>query len=347
MPQISLLDCTLRDGGFINGWRFGEVTIRGIFHHLTNAGIDVVEVGFLNAQAALDNNCTLLPNTSAVKKLFGHIPRKRALVVAMIDYGTCPLASIEPAANSFLDGIRVIFKKARMKEALAFCRALQALGYLVFVQPVSITDYTPDELNALLTLVGDLRPHAVSIVDTYGLLAPHEVLAYFHAFHRALPLEITVGYHAHNNLQLGFAACQALAQEAAMHAPLRQLLFDATLFGMGKSAGNTPLELLTLFENKRLPKRYDLGELLAALEAFVLPLCHAPSWGYQLPYFMAAAARVHPSYVLFLQNEAGLDAKTAFDLLQEIPQEKKLYFDRELADALCHKKGIAAAPHLR
>ena len=46
MQQISLLDCTLRDGGFVNDWQFGGEAIRGIYSHLVNARIDVIEVGF-------------------------------------------------------------------------------------------------------------------------------------------------------------------------------------------------------------------------------------------------------------------------------------------------------------
>ena len=30
MGQIELLDCTLRDGGYINDWKFGYYTIRDI-----------------------------------------------------------------------------------------------------------------------------------------------------------------------------------------------------------------------------------------------------------------------------------------------------------------------------
>ena len=47
MPNVKLLDCTLRDGGYINDWRWGYSTARDLVDTLTRAGTDIVEVGFL------------------------------------------------------------------------------------------------------------------------------------------------------------------------------------------------------------------------------------------------------------------------------------------------------------
>lgn len=44
MGNIYLLDCTLRDGGYINDWRFGEETIKGFCRKIAQTGIEIVEV---------------------------------------------------------------------------------------------------------------------------------------------------------------------------------------------------------------------------------------------------------------------------------------------------------------
>lgn len=46
MENIRLLDCTLRDGGYINQWDFGEKTIKSIISRLIEAGTDIIEVDF-------------------------------------------------------------------------------------------------------------------------------------------------------------------------------------------------------------------------------------------------------------------------------------------------------------
>lgn len=37
-------DCTWRDGGYINEWRFGEETIKRFCRKIAQTGIEIVEV---------------------------------------------------------------------------------------------------------------------------------------------------------------------------------------------------------------------------------------------------------------------------------------------------------------
>ena len=116
-----LLDCTLRDGGYVNDWKFGRDTIVNIFERLVSAGTDVIEVGFLDGRRSFDPDRSIMPDTEAAEKIYGRLNRGRSMAVAMIDYGTCDIGRLAPAKESCLDGIRVIFKKHRMEEALAYC----------------------------------------------------------------------------------------------------------------------------------------------------------------------------------------------------------------------------------
>ena len=47
MKNISVLDCTLRDGGYVNDWSFGENVIEDILHKLCRTNVDILEIGFL------------------------------------------------------------------------------------------------------------------------------------------------------------------------------------------------------------------------------------------------------------------------------------------------------------
>ena len=46
MKKIKLLDCTLRDGGYINDWDFGKESIIDITQKLENSNVDILEIGF-------------------------------------------------------------------------------------------------------------------------------------------------------------------------------------------------------------------------------------------------------------------------------------------------------------
>ena len=68
-----------------------------------------------------------MPDTRSAERIYGRMDKGRALVLGMIDYGTCGLQNIQPVNETFIDGIRVIFKKHIMHEALGFCADLKKL----------------------------------------------------------------------------------------------------------------------------------------------------------------------------------------------------------------------------
>ena len=46
MGRIQVLDCTLRDGGYCNQWKFGYENAKKIISSLVNAGVEIIECGF-------------------------------------------------------------------------------------------------------------------------------------------------------------------------------------------------------------------------------------------------------------------------------------------------------------
>ena len=205
MGKKLLLDCTLRDGGYVNDWEFGHNNLVSIFERLVEAGVDIIEVGFLDERRPFDINRSIMPNTESVQKIWGQISKKPKMIVGMIDFGTCSIRNIQPCSESFLDGIRVIFKKQKMYEAMSFCAELKKLGYKVFSQLVSITAYSDEELKELIKLVNGVEPYAVSMVDTYGLLNPVSLLHYYDILDAFVKPSISIGFHAHKNFQLGYS----------------------------------------------------------------------------------------------------------------------------------------------
>ena len=54
--EIKLLDCTLRDGGYVNDWEFGNGATTCIFERLNVSGIDIIEIGFLDQRRQPEQN---------------------------------------------------------------------------------------------------------------------------------------------------------------------------------------------------------------------------------------------------------------------------------------------------
>lgn len=329
MRQIQLLDCTLRDGGYLNDWEFGHGQLISILERTIESGVDIVELGFLDDRRPFDFNRSIMPDTASMKKIYGGVDKKSSMWVGMIDYGTCSIENIQPCDDSCLDGMRVIFKKGVMHEAMDYCAKVKALGYKVCSQLVSITSYSDEELMELIALVNEVKPYAVSMVDTYGLLTPDELIHYYDLLDEFVDEEISIGFHAHNNFQLAFANSITFLKKETRH----NVIVDGTILGMGKSAGNAPIELIMMDLNKNYGKSYDVAHILEAIEESVVKFQTQYRWGYQPFFYLCATNECHPSYVSQFQEKNNLSVTKLNTLLAKIePKEKKLLYDREVGD---------------
>ncbi len=325
-----LMDCTLRDGGFINKWNFGHGDMVNLFERAVSAGIDYIEVGFLDSREPFDINRSITPDTKGMDRLFENLDHGNSKIFAMIDYGTCPIENISDAKDSVIDGIRVMVKKKTRFEALKFCGELKKKGYMVFVQPVSITGYSDEEMTDLVKHINELDPFAMSIVDTYGLLDQSNLIHYYDLINGLLNKNVALGYHAHNNFQLAYSNSIALCERKSD----RTLLLDGSAYGMGKSAGNCPLELLVMYANSHMGKHYDISQILEMIDTGIMKIYEKNPWGYQLQYFLCASNDCHPKYAQHLLKKKTLSIRSIDEILKQIRKEDRLAFNEEYIEEL-------------
>ena len=126
--------------------------------------------------------------------------------------------------NENVDIVRIAFSKADVSRAKMLARELLECGYEVCLNFMSSHLYAPNELAAHAAEVGASIPY---VVDSLGCMSAKEVARYFEL------LPATAGLHLHNNLQ------QAVGTYSAVSCGI----VDATVFEMGRGAGNLPLEL--------------------------------------------------------------------------------------------------------
>jgi 4-hydroxy 2-oxovalerate aldolase len=336
MISPMLLDCTLRDGGFVNDWNFGFGSIKSIISRLDYAGVDIIEVGFIDERRAYDENRSIFPDTKSILPIFQNIDKPKAVVIGMIDYGTCAVDKISDQSESCLDGIRLIFKKKDQDGAIEFLRQIKEKGYKIFVNPVSITGYNDDETSVLIDKINKIKPYSVSIVDTYGLMHSKELLNYFDIFNKRLEKDIILGYHAHNNFQMAYANSITLLNKNLD----RPIAIDGTLYGMGKSAGNACTELIAMYMKEYCGRDFNIHQILEAIDVDILKEFEKKTWGYNFEYYIAALNDCHPSYVQYLLDKKTLSVKSINEILTGIDVNKKLSFDEHLAENLyCEYQG--------
>ena len=332
MRNLYLLDCTLRDGGYVNDWEYGAGSIKSIFSRLDNSGVDSIEIGFLDERRSYDPNRSIFPDVKSVEPVFEGMQKPNALVCAMIDYGTCSIDKICPKSESHIDGIRVIFKKHLQDKAVEFCKQVKEKGYKLFVNPVSVTTFSDDEMISLIEKINKIEPYAVTIVDTYGLMHSDKVLHYCNIMNEHLNKGIILGYHAHNNFQLAYSNTIAVMENIKD----RDLSIDGTLFGMGKSAGNACTELVAMYMNDRFGKSYDINQIQEAIDVDITKEFDKKEWGYRPLFYVSALNECHPNYVTHLLEKKTLSIKQINEILSKLPTEndKNLLYDKDLCESL-------------
>lgn len=290
MSKIQVLDCTLRDGGYINDFRFGKRGIAKIIQQLTVAGIDIIETGFLEDEE-YDPDCSVYNSVEQIKELLP-ADHKHSMYVAMACYGEYDIRQLSPYDGTSIDGIRVTFHYNEVEEAIEYCRQIQQKGYKVFVQPVGTSSYTDEQLLSLIKKVNELNPYAFYLVDTLGLMHKDEVLRFFYLINHNLAKGINMGFHSHNNLQLSFSNCQALTTVETN----RAISLDSSVYGMGRGAGNLNTELIANYLNEHCDAEYDIEAILEIVDEFIIKIKQQYEWGYSVPYYLAAINGCHPNY---------------------------------------------------
>lgn len=325
--NIKILDCTLRDGGYINNWEFGKKVIRHLISKLSKSNVEIIECGFLKEMADNDSQ-SLFNNVSSIKK---YLPANTsAMYVAMIAYGDIAIDEIEPCDGKFITGIRLTFHEDDIDDAFAFAKQLAEKGYKVFIQPVGTAAYTDQALLNLIHKVNGMNPFAFYLVDTLGTMYKKDLLRMFYLIDNNLNPEIKIGFHSHNNLQLSFSNAQELI---LMHSE-RDIIIDSSVFGMGRGAGNLCTELLTQYINENIENRYDPIPILEIMDEYIIPIYAHHPWGYSAPYYLAAINGCHPNYAAYLMDRQVLCIRDINSIIKSIPDEERYIYNADLIKML-------------
>ena len=141
---INILDCTLRDGGYINNWDFKNKQINNILSSLKTSNIDIVECGYLNDKKGKKTNSTLFSDIKTVDSILSKIDINAQKVI-MINLGDFNILNLPNKNETLIDGIRLAFHKKDLKKALKEAKIIVDLGYKLYFQPMVTKNYTDIE----------------------------------------------------------------------------------------------------------------------------------------------------------------------------------------------------------
>ncbi|MCX4320771.1 MAG: hypothetical protein OSJ44_13795 [Lachnospiraceae bacterium] len=325
--KIHILDCTLRDGGYVNNWEFDENTAVHVIDSLYAGGIRCIEIGLLGKGGKI-GNCTKFFSFTEMKPLLEGKKRdcRYAVMVTQTDAGEF---EIPARSGDTVDIIRIAFFKNELLEALLFADELLQKGYEVFLQPMATFMYTQEELGGMLKGINRIKPRAVYLVDSFSNLYPKDVRRMADFMLSMLEEGIAFGFHAHNNIQLAFAnVIEFLDSDTT-----RELYVDGSIYGMGRGAGNVPVELLMEYRNRQ-GAAYDIPVILKAYQDFIRPIFEKLYWGYDHSYFLTASKSINSVYGWYFLSHGIKDILQMEKALNKIPEEDKYTLVRSVAEVI-------------
>ncbi len=336
MKNVKVLDCTLRDGGRIINCAFKDLEIKEVIFRLTNAKIDIVEVGFLRDSGSVKYNGDSTFFTD-VEQIIPFLDKKQTntMYVAFIDYGMFDFATLRDCDGKSVDGIRVGFTKkdldSNLDDIIQCLEMVKSKGYKLFIQGVNSLNYSDREMLELIDLVNKVHPYSFGIVDTYGAMYIDDVDRMYGLIHHNMKEDICIDFHSHNNYQLSFAFAQEIIK---LSNGTRPVIIDATLNGMGKVAGNLNTELIIDYLVRKLHYDYEFDDILDIIDDYIYKYSLKHSWGYSIPAMMAGIYKSHPNNVIYLTEKFRLETKDIKNLISMIDAEKRQQYDYDNIEKL-------------
>jgi 4-hydroxy 2-oxovalerate aldolase len=329
LKRIKVLDCTLRDGGYVNNWEFGENNIKSIINKLSDSELEIVECGFLTSKVKEDKD---LSKFSTIDSFSDFLPQSSGNTdyVCMINYGEYNLEDLPEYNGKSISGIRVAFHKKDLEEALEFCVGITKKGYKLFMQPMVSISYSDAEFIDLIKKSNAINPYAFYIVDSFGVMKKNDLMRLFYLVDHNLEKSIYVGYHSHNNIQLSYSNAQSLVDLNIK----RKLIIDSSVFGMGRGAGNLNTELFVEYLNDVNGGHYKVKPLLQIIDEVLSNIYKSNYWGYSLPHYISAKHNCHPNYASHLSSKDTLTAEDISNILMTMDESEKVNFSQEYIERL-------------
>ncbi len=294
--KIKVLDCTIRDGGLINNHDFDRRFVREVYKAVSAAGVDYMEMGYKNSKRLFspkEYGLWKFCDDDEIKRITEGIESKTKISI-MADVDRVDLEDVKPKSESPVDMVRTAVYVKDIDKAIHMSNHFSEKGYETTINIMAISRDQGSELDeALHQIEEECKVDVVYIVDSFGSLyqEPVERLV---KLARGILKTKEVGFHGHNHQQLAFGnTIEAIIHDANY--------LDGTVYGIGRAAGNCPLELLIGFLKN--PK-FDIRPILDLISHEFVPLREKIEWGYIIPYAIAGMMNEHPKAAMALRKSA-------------------------------------------
>jgi len=304
-PEIKVLDCTIRDGGLMNDWNFDKALVKDVFHGLAQAGVDYVELGYRADKKQFspkDFGPWRFCDEADLREVAYECPTKLSI---MVDVGRTDYDAFLPASESLVKLVRVATYVKDVDKAIHLGNHVKSMGYEVAVNIMAVSHALEPDLDEALNELAATNFEMVYLVDSFGYFYSEQIHYLAEKYVSKLPGK-QVGIHCHDNRNLAFAN----TIEGIIKGINR---LDATIYGIGRAAGNCQLELLMAFLKN--PK-FDVRPIFDLIQKYFIDMKKDLRWGYEIPYAITGILNKHPRAAMAFMK--GVHGNTFSEFYDEL-----------------------------
>ncbi len=292
MKNLNILDCTLRDGGYYNNWKFSSNEIKKYLKGAINSNIDIIEIGFHFFDKNTEyGRCAHIDETY-LKKFRLKKNNKISIMFNASDlikqdsFVVNRLNKVFNSKKKIIDIVRIATHSKDLNKIKKYLDYFKNRGLKICLNLMQINTVSKNDLKNNLKLLSKWKNVDVFyFADSFGNLKPKDVKNICSTIKSNWNKEF--GIHSHNN-------CKLALKNSIMAFKNGANWIDGTIQGMGRGAGNVKTEdLLKYFKNFH----YKPDKLSSISKGLFFELKKKFKWGPSNFYKIAAKFNIHPTYI--------------------------------------------------
>ncbi len=315
MPDVTFLDCTLRDGGYYTNWDFPEEIVTAYLKAMESAKVDAIELGFRyfpqNKFYGPFAYCTddYLETLDLPKNALAGVMINAS---DMIKYPDGPAAGVDKlfvkSSESPVDFVRVATHFANIDQLGPIVTRLKELGYFVTVNLMQAGGKSFEQISeAALNIAKSDAVDVLYFADSFGNMSVESIVHTIEAISSSWGT--LIGVHTHDNMGTALVNTMKAFDNGATW-------LDGTIMGIGRGAGNAKTELILLELIQRNIEEYNPDAVFPLVIEYFEKLREKYKWGSNLLYHLSAMYEVHPTYVQEMLSHERYDAHHVISALE-------------------------------
>ena len=346
MKDIKIFDCTIRDGGYVNDWKFTDEQIIECYKACTKSNVEYMEIGFRNYKKKdlLEKyGPSFFCEEEYLNRIIGDY--QGCKIAVMVTINAFDISDFIPKEQSKISLVRVlmayhgsknksdeILDVKQLMDGVDQINQLSELGYEISFNIGRIDKMSNNQIYEVCKILSKTKIKYFTMADTYGSvdldyiekLVPYVTFLFKDVFQNN---NIEIGFHAHDNCSN--ATCKALHS-----LKFGATMIDSCALGYGRGSGNAKTELIMMDLNKNYGKEHDFINIMAFGDKYLINykeclnnLC------YNIVYALASYFGCHVTYAIeIVENYEKKDIRDIYNLFKMLKDTDKnmFYWETEL-----------------